>query len=170
LASARRSPIRHHACSVRQRAHAAVAVVHIVQEVLVSYDPVREARGQVSRSDCFFSCGGFERLKEEHIGGGPWGAQDAAHGASYNELVIRGGLEQHEPSRTPLNLNCGFEAPLVRSFKVFCPHKVLSVEQVVLRTRFQNIPGTSLNDIRRYQRYFEPLDDGFVVWSCFSPP
>src|SRR5690348_15414614 len=55
------------------------------------------------REDFLFSCCGFQQLKEEHIGGGSWGAQDAAHGASDNELVIRRSLQHREPSRTPLD-------------------------------------------------------------------
>src|SRR6266699_1178385 len=54
----------------------------------------------------FLSCCGFQQLKEELLAGGSWDAQDAAHGASDNELVIRGGLEPREPSRTPLDRSC----------------------------------------------------------------
>ena len=40
------------------------------------------------------------------LAGGSWDAQDAAHGASDNELVIRRGLEPREPSRAPLDRSC----------------------------------------------------------------
>src|SRR5271165_1520352 len=54
---------------------------------------------------------GFEEKMRLHLGisrerCAPWGTKDAAHGASDNELIIRRGLELHEPSRTPLDRSC----------------------------------------------------------------
>ena len=56
--------------------------------------------------DFIFSRCRFQQLKEEPLAGGSWGAQDAAHGASDNELVIRRGLKHREPPRTPLDRSC----------------------------------------------------------------
>src|SRR5438552_4943248 len=47
---------------------------------------------------------GISRILQERCAS--WGAKDAAHGASDNELVIRRGLEPHEPSRAPLDRSC----------------------------------------------------------------
>ena|SRR6516164_2832682 len=48
----------------------------------------------------------------------PWGTNDAARGASDNELVIRRGLERREPSRTLLDRSC-LLSPSCPTFDLF---------------------------------------------------
>src|SRR5437773_11607364 len=59
---------------------------------------------------------GISRILQERCAS--WGAQDAAHGASDNELVIRRGLEPREPSRAPLDRSC-LLSPACPTFVLF---------------------------------------------------
>jgi WD40 repeat protein len=63
-----------------------------------------EAEGAPTRRSGCEQC--YIALNFPRINSPETGTKDAAHGASDNELVIRRGLELHEPSRTPLDRTC----------------------------------------------------------------
>src|SRR5258706_5407 len=98
----------------------------------------------------------------------PWRTKDAARGASDNSLVIRRGLELHEPSRAPLDRSCLLSPACPTS--VYSDSSSASASSVASNSAFCSSSSGSVFSLVTADALRSSVAPGCVAAWIFFPP